>query len=526
MSREVEQPIVIERREPKKKYSLSLEEVRQRAKEGIVIPIYRTLPSDLDTPVTAYLKLSSDNRRGGEDEAVGFSPSILLESIVGGERVGRYSYICTNPKEGIRVTANQISTLNYRDGTVTTQSGERIDPLKAIQEKVKRKVDRTVGVPPFSGGYVGYLGYEVASAFEEKVPKSNPDVLRVPEAMLFDFDNVVVFDNVRNELKIVGNIDVGDLSDLDSRYQETTSKIDEIANRMNRPITVKTKTSEEKVGDRSIRSNFTKEEYMNVVRKIIEYIEAGDVIQVVNSQRWKRETSADPFSIYSALRRFNPSPFMAYFDFGDFQIIAASPELLLKVENGHMITNPIAGTRPRGKTQEEDEHLAKELQENEKENAEHNMLLDLGRNDIGRVAKPGTVTVPRIKEVERFATVMHLTSEVQGDLQDKYTSLDALRSVFPAGTVSGAPKIRAMQIINEVEKEQRGPYAGVIGYVDYSGNLEMAITIRTMVFIDGIVYIQAGGGIVYDSGPEAEHKETVDKSQGSLRAIVLAEEEY
>ena len=505
MNREIETPIVIERREPSKKYSLSLEEVKARvehAGEGTVIPIFRTLPSDLDTPFSAHLKLSRKPN---------FSPAFLLESVTGGESVGRYSYICIDPKGGI---------------SVKDENGERVDPLKMIEKDVSKTVLKYPGLPPFSGGYVGYLGYEVISAFEEKVPKTNPNVLGVPEAMLFNFDNVVVFDHARNELKIIGNIDVGDLSDLDDKYRMVTSKIDEIADRMRTPITIKTKNVSVEPVVGNIRSNFTKEKYMDVVRKIKEYIEAGDVIQVVNSQRWARITNADPLAIYSALRRINPSPFMGYLDFGDFQIICASPELLLKVENGEISTWPIAGTRPRGKTPEEDEQLAKELIENEKERAEHIMLVDLGRNDVGRISKPGTVKVPRLMEVERFSNVMHMTSEVNGTLSDDRTPLDALRSIFPAGTVSGAPKIRAMQIIDEVEKEQRGPYAGALGYIDYSGNLEMAITIRTIVFKDKTAYIQAGGGIVYDSDPEAEYEETIAKSRGSLRAIDLAEQEY
>lgn len=528
MNREFEQqPMVIERRESNKKYSLNLEEVRKVAKEGTVVPIFRTLPSDLDTPVSAYLKLSQEKRVGQENKVDRFFRSFLLESVMGGESVGRYSYIGINPKEGVIVTANEISTLNS-DGTVSTQNGERIDPLKAIQEKVSKTVVKTAGVPPFSGGYVGYLGYEVVSAFERTVPKSNPDVLGIPEAMLFNFDNIIVFDHARNELKIVGNINVDDAGDLDSQYREVTSKIDAIVDRIHTPVVVETKNTKKETVDKQVKSNFGKEEYMAKIRRIREYLEAGDAIQVVLSQRWARKTNADPFAIYRALRRVNPSPFMVYFDMGDFKVIGASPELLLKVENRSVSTWPIAGTRARGKTIEEDARLEEELRTNEKERAEHVMLVDLGRNDVGRISLPGTVKVPKLMEVSKYSNVMHLASEVTGKLADNYTPLDAQRSIFPAGTVSGAPKIRAMQIIDELETEQRGAYAGEMGYISYDGDLEMAITIRTIVF-DGktkTAYIQAGGGIVFDSDPEAEYEETIAKSKGSLRAIDLAEEEY
>lgn len=514
MSKEIE-TTRIERRDFPKKYSLSLEDVRKIAKEGVVIPVFRTLPADIYTPVLTYLQLASN-----------FSPSFLLESVEGGERVGRYSYIGISPKEGIVVRGNEISELK-KDGKVSTQKTDKsIDPLMAVQDKVRKIIAKTPSLPPFFGGYVGYLGYEVASAFEITVPKSNPDALEIPDAILFNFGNVVAFDHVKHELKVIGNINVENIDDLERQYVETTSKIDQIVNKIHSPIRFESKKSEENVVHSNAQSNFEKEKYIKAIEKIKEYIIAGDVIQVVISQRWARKTGAKPFSIYRALSRVNPSPFMVYFNFGDFQIIGASPELLLKVEDGSISTWPIAGTRPRGKTPEEDERLAEELKKDPKENAEHIMLVDLGRNDVGRVSVPGTVKVPRLREVERFSHVMHLTSEVTGKLSPNYTSLDALRSMFPAGTVSGAPKIRAMQIIDELETEKRGAYAGAMGYVSSNGNLEMAITIRTIVFKDKTAYIQAGGGIVYDSDPNTEWDETERKAAASLRAIDLAEDEY
>lgn len=379
------------------------------------------------------------------------------------------------------------------------------------------------GLPPFVGGYVGYIGYEVVHLFEPRVPVSNPDVLGVPDVMLFNYNSVIVFDHARNEVKVIGNICVD--GDLEEQYQQTTKSIDQIVDRIQSPASLPGKKSEGGVNHQVDRPNFEHGEYLKAIEKAKEYVSAGDIIQVVISQRFARRTEAGPFSIYRALRRVNPSPFMVYFDYGDFQIIGASPELLLRVNEGIITTNPIAGTRPTAESEEENKRLEKELSNNEKEKAEHRMLLDLGRNDVGRISAPGTVKVYKKMEIRRFSHVMHLASEVRGELADQYTSLDALRSTFPAGTLSGAPKIRAMQIIDELEHEKRGPYGGVMGYISYDGNLEMAITIRTMVFKDGIAYVQAGGGIVYDSDPEAEFEETVSKAKASMRAIDLAEEE-
>lgn len=497
-----------------KNYSPTLKEVKNIAQEGLVVPVYRILPADLYTPASIYIGLLNGHS----------SYSFLLESIEGGERLGRYSYIGIEPKTGIVLQDGEISQLR-RDGTVSSRNVESIDPLAVIQDDVAKVTVKMQGLPPFVGGYVGYLGYEVIHLFEPRISTSNPDVLGVPDAMLFNYDNVIAFDHVRNELKVIGNVYLDD-QDVEKHYKEVTARIDQIVDRIQSPAPIIEKKSQGRVIDRTAKSNFEQQEYLKAIERAKEYVSAGDIIQVVISQRFARKTAVDPFSLYRALRRVNPSPFMVYFDYGDFQIIGASPELLLKVEEGTITTCPIAGTRPRGKTPEEDERLAEELKNNEKEKAEHRMLLDLGRNDVGRIAAPGTVRVPRVMEVERFSHVMHLTSEVQGKISDQYTSLDALRSTFPAGTLSGAPKIRAMQIIDELEGEKRGPYGGAMGYVSHNGNLEMAITIRTMVYKDGTAYVQAGGGIVYDSDPEAEFEETVNKSKASLRAIDLAEEDY
>lgn len=516
---------IIERRDPPKKYSLSLEEVRKIAKEGVVIPICRTLPADIYTPVLIYMQLATQ-------EASHFSPRFLFESVEGGERKGRWSYIGALPKDGIVVRDDEISE-RKSDGTISDsqKADGPIDPLLAIQDGLGKIVVKTPGLPPFTGGYVGYLGYEIGSAFEPSVPKTKPDVLGVPDAILFNFDNVVAFDHVRHELKVIGNINVGNPDDLERQYRQATSKIDRIVGRIHSPIRFKNKKSEKMVIHSPAQSNFQKPDYLKqLVEKPKEYIVAGDIIQVVTSQRWRRETTALPFDIYRAQCRVNPSPFMAYLDYGDFQIISASPELLVKVEDGKISTWPLAGTRGRGKTPEEDKLLEEDLKNDPKEKAEHIMLVDLGRNDVGRVAAPGTVKVSHLMEVEYYSHVMHMGSRVDGELASDKSSLDALRSTFPAGTVSGAPKIRAMQIIDELETEKRGPYAGVIGHIAYDSNLSMAITIRTMVYKKengkGVVYLQAGGGIVYDSIPEAEYQETLKKMAASDKAIDLAEEEY
>lgn len=520
MNREFEQQMShMERHESPEKFSLTLEEVKKVAREGVVIPIFRDISSDMDTPVKLFSKLAEESKRGRENKPSNFPSSFLLES--GGENVGRYSYICINPKGGIKVTDNEISELGPDGAIISTRNGERIDPLKAIQDKVSKTVVKTPGVPPFSGGYVGYLGYETVVAFEGRVPKSKPDPIGVPESMLFEYDNVIVFDHARNKLKIVGNINVGDLKDLDNQYREITSGINETVRRISAPEVIEAVVKRRSiVGE--VKSNFTDEKYRAGVKKAVDYVDAGDAIQIVISQRFSVETDADPFDIYRRLREENPSPFMTYADLGNFQIASASPELLLQVEDGEIITHPIAGTRPRGRTPEEDAQLEEELKTSEKQRAEHIMLVDLARNDVGRVARPGTVDVTKLMEVVRFSSVMHMLSEVRGRLADGYTSFDALRAAFPAGTVSGAPKIRAMEIIGEIEPEKRGVYAGAIGHIDYTGNFKMAIAIRTVVVKDGVAYAQAGGGITHDSESEDERLETIHKTAATIRAIKSA----
>jgi anthranilate synthase component 1 len=374
-------------------------------------------------------------------------------------------------------------------------------------------------LPRFHGGMVGYLSYEVARYFE-RLPCPVQDPQGLPESVLMLAGTLLVFDHVTHKIKVVSHARLD--GDVDTAYQEATCKIDDLVNRLEQPM--HSEAPKNAPPDRStVSSNFSAAEFEAIVSKAKEYIYAGDIIQAVLSQRLARRTDANPFAIYRALRSINPSPYMYYLHLGDFYIAGASPELLVRVEDGIVSTHPIAGTRRRGKDATEDLALEEELKNDEKERAEHIMLVDLGRNDIGRISEPGTVEVTQLMDVERYSHVMHLVSHVQGKLRAGLSQFDALRSCFPAGTVSGAPKIRAMEIIAELEEEKRGPYAGAVGYFDFSGNLDTAIAIRTIVIKNNIAYIQAGAGIVADSVPEREYQESLNKAQALLAAIDQAE---
>ncbi|MFC2022478.1 anthranilate synthase component I [Chloroflexota bacterium] len=475
-------------------YYPTLEEVRKQAKDGNLVPIYREIIADLETPVSAFLKIN----RGGY--------SFLLESVEGGERLARYSFIGTEP---------------YR--VLTIRGEDKTDPLPLVAEELnKYKMVAVSGLPKFCGGAVGYLSYETVTRFEE-LPSPESDPLGLPESLFMFVDTVLIFDHVTHKIKVLSHVHLD--GNIEEAYQKAVEKIDELVDRLNQPL----KPSQQMNAATTLASkskpssNFSKEEYEASVIKIKEYITAGEAIQVVPSQRLSQSTNAAPFEIYRALRTINPSPYMFFFDFNDFYIIGASPEILVRVEDDMVMTRPLAGTRPRGKSPAEDTRLEQELRSDEKERAEHIMLVDLGRNDIGRVSEPGTVKVSELMEVERYSHVMHLVTHVQGRLRGDMSAFDALRACFPAGTVSGAPKIRAMEIIAELEPEKRGPYAGAAGYFSFSGNMDMAIAIRTMVVTKGIAYTQAGGGIVYDSVPELEYEETMNKTRALLRAISQAE---
>ncbi len=477
-------------------YHPTLEEVKELKAQGNMVPVYRELVADLETPVSAFLKIN----RGGY--------SFLLESVEGGERVARYSFIGTEP---------------YK--TVSTYGKDNIDPLSVISKEMEQyKIVNIDGLPRFCGGAVGYLSYEAVCRFE-KLPSPATDNLNVPESFFMLADTLLVFDHATHHIKIMSYARL-DEDDVETAYGKAVERIEELAKRLEQPLNpsnrkeVKSQSANPVTG---MTSNYTKEEFERSVLKIKEYVTAGDAIQVVLSQRFSQPTDASPFALYRSLRTINPSPYMFFFDFKDFQIIGASPEILVRAEDGNVMTRPLAGTRPRGKTPAEDSALEDELKKDEKECAEHIMLVDLGRNDIGRVSCPGTVKVSELMTVERYSHVMHLVTHVQGKLSKETNSFDALRACFPAGTVSGAPKIRAMEIIAELEPEKRGPYAGAAGYFSFNGNMDMAITIRTIVYKDNVAYVQSGCGIVYDSVPEKEYEETMNKARALLKAVTQAE---
>jgi anthranilate synthase component 1 len=476
-------------------YHPALDEVKALSGRGNLVAIHREVMADLETPVSAYLKVA----RGRY--------SFLLESVEGGERLARFSFIGTEPYRVLRT------------GPDLDHAG---DPLRVIEDELSRfKLVPVPGLPPFHGGAVGYLSYDTARHFE-RLPAPECDPLGLPEAVFMFSDTMLVFDHLKHVIRVVSHVRLD--GDIEAAYRQAVWRIEELVDRLRQPLTRLPENGPPVNGAARVTHNIPREDYFLTVEAARDYIVAGDVIQVVPSQRMARPTAADPFNIYRALRHFNPSPYMYYLDLADFQIVGASPELLVRVEDGVVETHPIAGTRPRGRTEEEDLALERELRADEKERAEHIMLLDLGRNDLGRVCRPGTVRVTQALEIERYSHVMHLVSHVVGELRPDRTAYDALRACFPAGTVSGAPKIRAMEIIAELEGERRGPYAGAVGYVGFEGNLDTCITIRTIVMKDGVAYMQAGGGIVYDSEPAAEWNETLAKAKAVMRAIDQAEQ--
>ena len=476
-------------------YYPTLDETKQLAPRGNLIPISLDINADLETPVSAYLKVAK-------------APySFLLESVEGGEYLARYSFIGTEPESLI------ITGEGYKDGAT--------DPLRLVEDLLAEfKLIDTGDLPKFSGGAVGYLSYETSGYFED-IPSAENDVLGLPESVLMLTKTFLIFDHVSHRIRIVSHAYIED--DVERAYNDAVSRIQAIVSRLDKPLDPSSINTGSGYESGPTLSNMEKSHHKYMVEKCKEYVVDGEVIQTVVSQRFSRQTSADPFHIYRSLRAVNPSPYMYYLDLDGFQIVGASPEMLVQVQNGIVSTHPIAGTRPRSPDADEDVRLEAELRSDEKEQAEHIMLLDLGRNDVGRVSTPGTVSATEVMEIERYSHVMHLVSHVEGQLSDDYSNYDALRACFPAGTVSGAPKIRAMEIISDLERDKRGPYAGAVGYFDFAGNMDTAIAIRTLVVKDGMAHAQAGGGIVYDSQPESEYDETVHKAGALMRAIDEAE---
>jgi len=483
----------------------SFEEFKELARRGTFVPVCKEIVADLLTPVSAFLKIAED-----ADYA------FLLESVEGGEHVGRYSFLGKDPFLILRARENRITL--ERGGAVTTSDRPFIETLRGLMADFRSPF--VPDLPRFTGGAVGYLGYGAASWFEPVLGDLRDGSDGADAAGFMLFDTVLAFDHVQHRILIIANARITADDDLESLYQFACAKIQFLERELERNLSV---ARAEARGTLEVRSNHTRERFEEQVRAAKEYIAAGDIYQVVLSQRFEAEVGADPFTVYRALRHVNPSPYMFFIRMGGVSVVGSSPEMLVRVEGSRVETHPIAGTRPRGRTSEEDMRLAEELKRNEKERAEHVMLVDLGRNDVGRVCQYGTVRVPQFMGLERFSHVMHLTSVVEGRLADDCDRLDALVSCFPAGTVSGAPKVRAMQIIRELEPDGRGLYAGAVGYLDFAGNLDFCIAIRTVIMSGGRAFVQAGAGIVIDSNPTAEYEETRHKARALLRALELAE---
>lgn len=468
------------------------EEFLRLCKQGNVVPVRADLLADLETPVSAYAKLR------------GSGPAFLLESVEGGETISRYSFIGCNPRKIIRAGAGEA------------------DPLAKLQQELSGYVPVSVpGLPPFTGGAVGYLGYEYIHSVEPKVPLAAKDELGVPAMWFMLCDSIVAFDRAHQTMRLIVNAHIE--GDAGQAYEKACGELRRMQEALTKPSPLATASLSDAGPVKVPAGNFTKTAFEAMVDESKEFIRAGDIFQIVLSQRFSREFTRTPLDLYRALRTVNPSPYMFLLEADDFALVGASPEVHVRLTNQKVEIRPIAGTRPRGKTNEEDVAFEKDLLADEKERAEHLMLVDLARNDIGRVCAYGSVKVPEFMIIERYSHVMHIVSQVEGQLAPQRTAFDLMRATFPAGTVSGAPKIRAMQLIAEKEGTQRGSYAGALGYFSYDGNLDSCITLRTALIKDKKVYIQAGAGIVADSVPEAEYQETINKASALFKAITLAD---
>ncbi len=490
----------------------------EKAKQGNLVPVWKEVLADQETPVSAYERVRTYLRE--KDHA---SHTYLLESVEGGENIGRYSFIGGTPRTILRAYGRRVEISTNGN---TPEIIDDIDPLDALKNHMKQfaPVVDDPALPRFIGGAVGFLGYDVVSQFEPRVPVIGNDEIGNPDMVFMVTDGLIIFDRVNHNLRIVANAHID--ADPEAAYEKAVAQIDELCEALQTPINRVLIDTHDEVEPLDPKSNTTKEEYMAMVEKTKEYIRAGDVIQTVISQRFEVENEADSLDVYRALRAVNPSPYMFCLDMAESAIVGTSPEILVRCEDKKVEVRPIAGTRPRGITPAEDLALEKDLLADPKEIAEHIMLVDLGRNDIGRVCDFNSVEVPDLMVIERYSHVMHIVSDVTGHLSDQYDEYDVVRACFPAGTVSGAPKIRAMEIIAELEKSKRGPYAGAVGYFDYNGNFDAAITIRTVILDKNKAYVQAGAGIVADSVPLSEYEETRNKARGMMKALALAKHYY
>ncbi len=492
------------------RYRPTFDEFSALARDANLVPVYRQLVGDTLTPVSAFCKVED-----GEW-------SFLFESVVGGERVGRYSFLGAGPflrfeASGQRVRVEQAGGV---------EEGEHADPLRLLERKLAAfRAPHVPGLPRFCGGAVGFAGYD-AVRYVERLPSPPPDDRGLPDLCFGFYDRMVIFDHINKTVAAISHART-DTGNLRAAYENACRRVDELVERLRTSPADLTTVDIDPLGEATLpyRSNFAPEAFEAAVERCKEYIKAGDAFQVVLSQRLQTETKAKPFDIYRTLRVVNPSPFLFYLKARDLCLVGSSPEIMVRVEGDKVTLRPLAGTRPRGRNEEEDARLAAELAADPKERAEHIMLVDLGRNDVGRVARFGTVQLSDVMSVERYSHVMHLCSNVTGRLQPGKSAFDALRACLPAGTLSGAPKVRAMEIIDELEPQRRGPYGGAVGYVDFCGNMDTCIALRTLVLKGQTAYLQAGAGIVYDSVPALEREETLNKARGLLRAMEMAEKQ-
>jgi anthranilate synthase component 1 len=483
-------------------YYPSKSEFIKLSKKGNLIPVYKEILADMETPVSAFSKIEGEY-------------SFLLESVEGGEKIGRYSFLGSGPVMLIRSTKDNIEVVS---GSKKTKF--KGDPLKKLKEMLSSyKPVKIKGLPPFHGGLVGYMSYDAVRLIED-IPDKNPDDLKVPDMQFMLTDTILVFDHVKHKITIISNAVVE--GDPAKAYNAAVKKIDGIVAKMSRAV--KVDELELKEGKKiKIGSNYSRAEFEGIVRKAINYVKSGDVIQVVPSQRFTAPVRSKPFNVYRALRTLNPSPYMYYLKFSDMELVGSSPETMVKLEGSTANIRPIAGTRPRGASDAEDAALVKELLADEKEKAEHIMLVDLARNDLGRVCGFNTIKINELMNVEKYSHVMHIVSDVTGEMKPGLDAFDLIRASFPAGTVTGAPKVRAMQIIDELENVKRGTYAGAVGYFDFYGNLDTCITIRTILIKGKKAYMQAGMGVVADSVPANEYEESINKAKALVRALEMSE---
>jgi anthranilate synthase component 1 len=487
----------------------SYKEFCQLARQGNLIPVYQELLMDLETPLSFFKRLERDKY------------AFLLESVEGSERWARYSFLGTRPQRIFKARGNQVEIIEHGKAKKLTSDA----PLEMLEQLLQGYRPVTLpGVPPFFGGALGYVSYNAVEQFHD-ISNDKKDPLGLPEIFFLFVQTLVAFDNLKHTIKVIDNVQVDEQTDLRRAYDTSVARIRKVISSLQKkPRGIEPRDLSQALGARKFRSNLTQAGFEHAIQKAKEYIRAGDIIQVVLAQRLETETPTDPFEIYRALRFINPSPYMFYLELEDLRVIGSSPETMVRLTGNTIELRPIAGTRRRGATPEEERELEADLLADPKERAEHIMLVDLGRNDVGRVAKIGTVEVNELMAIERYSHVIHIVSNVRGQLATAKTPFDLFVSAFPAGTVSGAPKIRAMQIVSELEPQKRGLYAGAIGYFGYNGNLDTCIVIRTIIMKGKKVYITAGAGIVADSDPQAEYQETLSKARAMLKAVELAEQ--